>query len=74
MSESAAGEKVKIIMLGSGGVGKSAITIQFIQSTFMEIYDPTIIDKYHKTIFVDDKAVAVDVVDTAGQEEYSLLS
>jgi GTPase SAR1 family protein len=32
----------KIVVLGSGGVGKSALTIQFIQGSFVEKYDPTI--------------------------------
>ncbi len=51
-------------MLGGGGVGKSSLTLQFVQSTFLETYDPTIEDKYTKTIVVDEKAVSVDVVDT----------
>lgn len=32
----------KIVIVGGGGVGKSAITIQFIQGLFVEDYDPTI--------------------------------
>lgn len=73
-TKTASSESYKVIMLGSGGVGKSAITIQFIQGQFMEQYDPTIEDKYHKTIVVDGDPVSIDVVDTAGQEEYSLMS
>ena len=32
----------KVVVLGSGGVGKSALTVQFVTGTFIEKYDPTI--------------------------------
>ena len=35
-------ELQKVIMLGDGGVGKSALTIQFTASRFIDEYDPTI--------------------------------
>ena len=31
----------KIVMLGSGGAGKSAMTIQYVHNSFVEKYDPT---------------------------------
>ena len=58
----------KFVVLGSGGVGKSALTIQFIQGNFVEKYDPTIEDSYRKQIEVDGKACMLDILDTAGQE------
>jgi len=36
---------LKIVVLGSGGVGKSALTVQFVQGIFVEQYDPTIEDR-----------------------------
>jgi GTPase SAR1 family protein len=32
----------KIVVLGSGGVGKSALTVQFVQGLFVEEYDPIV--------------------------------
>ena len=37
-----------MVVLGSGGVGKSALTVQFVSGHFMEKYDPTIEDFYRK--------------------------
>ena len=36
----------KLIVLGNGGVGKSAITLRFVQDIFEEEYVPTIEDAY----------------------------
>jgi GTPase SAR1 family protein len=33
-------EEVKLVVFGSGGVGKSALIVQFIQNVFVEQYDP----------------------------------
>ncbi|KAL8583825.1 hypothetical protein ACOMHN_040294 [Nucella lapillus] len=46
------GTEYKVVMLGSGGVGKSSITLRFTQDTFMDNYDPTIEDSYRKMITV----------------------
>ena len=37
-------ENHRLVVVGGGGVGKSALTIQFIQRHFVEDYDPTIED------------------------------
>jgi small GTP-binding protein len=55
----------------TSGVGKSALTIQFIQSHFVDEYDPTIEDSYRKQCVIDEEVALLDVLDTAGQEEYS---
>jgi len=46
------GKEYKVIIQGAGGVGKSAITIQFIQAHFADCYDPTIEDSYRKQCVV----------------------
>ncbi|KAL6719268.1 RAS1 protein [Lecanora helva] len=82
----------KLVVVGGGGVGKSCLTIQLIQSHFVDEYDPTIegkpgsrpkrvdrpstytgIDSYRKQCVIDDEVALLDVLDTAGQEEYSAM-
>ena len=48
----------KIVVLGSGGVGKSALTVQFVQNIFVEKYDPTIEDSYRKQVEVEGTQVS----------------
>lgn len=45
----------KIVVNGSGGVGKSSLTVQFTSGHFVEAYDPTIEDSYRKMITVKGK-------------------
>ncbi|KAF3817102.1 hypothetical protein GH733_013844, partial [Mirounga leonina] len=47
----------KVIMVGSGGVGKSALTLQF-------MYDEVVLD---------GEEVQIDILDTAGQEDYAAI-
>ncbi|OQO06104.1 hypothetical protein B0A48_08692 [Cryoendolithus antarcticus] len=62
-----------IAVLGSGGVGKSALTAQFVQGIFIERYDPTIEDTYRKTIDVDGRQVMLEIMDTAGTEQFTSI-
>ena len=50
----------KLVVVGGGGVGKSALTIQFIQSHFVQDYDPTIEDSYRKQCVIDDRVAHLD--------------
>jgi small GTP-binding protein len=75
-------DKYCIVVLGPGGVGKTCITLGFVKGNFVERYDPTIEDSYSvKTLFIkpktlynfENKTYKVDVLDTAGQDEYGSL-
>lgn len=54
-------------------MGKSALTIRLVTDNFLEEYDPTIEDSYRKQVLIDDQAALLDILDTAGQEEYSSM-
>ncbi|PAA48857.1 hypothetical protein BOX15_Mlig017889g2, partial [Macrostomum lignano] len=63
----------KLVVVGNGGVGKSALTIQFFQKMFVQDYDPTIEDSYIQYKMIDSDWCLLDVLDTAGQEEFSAM-
>jgi GTPase SAR1 family protein len=98
----------KVVVLGVGGVGKSALTIRLVTGKyifsffsffiffffsyknnflyfifyiiyihilllldhFLEEYNPTIEDNFQKNATIDGIPTVIDILDTAGQEEY----
>ena len=54
-------------------MGKSAITNRFVIGRWIEKYDPTIEESYQTTVDIDGKARQVEILDTAGQDEYRPL-
>ncbi|RIA96954.1 putative small G-protein Ras2 [Glomus cerebriforme] len=63
----------KLVVLGDGGVDKTALTIQLCLNHYVETYDPIIEDSYRKQVVIDDQPCVLEVLDTAGQEEYTAL-
>eukprot|EP00761_Pharyngomonas_kirbyi_P001761 gb/GECH01001765.1/.p1 GENE.gb/GECH01001765.1/~~gb/GECH01001765.1/.p1 ORF type:complete len:195 (+),score=49.69 gb/GECH01001765.1/:1-585(+) len=65
--------KYKIAIVGGSGVGKSALTVRFVQGKFIEEYDPTIEDSYKKYVELDSRSMWIELFDTAGVEDYHAL-
>ena len=65
--------EIKLVLVGVGGVGKSALTITYVSNVWVPEYDPTIEDSHRKQVSVDDVVSMLDILDTAGQEEYSSM-
>ncbi|KAJ3449582.1 ras-like protein rasd [Anaeramoeba flamelloides] len=63
----------KIVVVGSGSVGKSALTIQLVSNVFVEIYDPTVEDSYRRQVVIDEETCFLSILDTAGQDEFSAM-
>eukprot|EP00475_Leptophrys_vorax_P042092 TRINITY_DN79418_c0_g1_i1.p1 TRINITY_DN79418_c0_g1~~TRINITY_DN79418_c0_g1_i1.p1 ORF type:complete len:213 (-),score=58.26 TRINITY_DN79418_c0_g1_i1:103-741(-) len=63
----------RIVVLGSGGVGKSALVIRYVTQNFVDEYDPTIEDCYKKNVMIDGNPATLEIVDTAGQEGFGTL-
>jgi len=60
----------KLVILGSGSVGKSALVLRYVCDEFLEEHDPTIEDTYRKEVTIQNEPVMLDILDTAGQEEF----
>lgn len=62
------------VVLGAGGVGKSALTVRFVRDEFVENYDPTIEEEYRQIVEVDGISSSLEVLDTAGAEQFTALN
>ncbi|ETO27440.1 ras family small GTPase, partial [Reticulomyxa filosa] len=63
-------------VFGSSAVGKTSIVSQFVHGVFQQAHDPTIEgerNSYRKIFAFDDKRLLLDILDTAGQEEFASL-
>jgi len=64
---------IKIVVQGAGGVGKSAITVRYVQNVFVANYDPTIEDSYRVAKEFGEKTVNMEILDTAGTEKFTAM-
>jgi len=66
---------VKLIVIGSSGVGKSSLLLRYAMDTFKEDTRTTIgVDFKHKKLKVDGELVNCQIWDTAGQDRFSCIS
>ncbi len=65
--------RYRIVVLGDGGVGKSALTLQYVQHNFIDYHDPTIEDAYQQRTVIDSEPCLLDILDTAGQVEFTAM-
>jgi len=63
----------KIAIMGYRSVGKSSLSIQFVDGQFVDSYDPTIENTFTTTTRVRNQDYDLKLVDTAGQDEYSIF-
>lgn len=64
---------LKLTLMGDGGVGKSCLILQYMYADFSEEYEPTKADAFRKTITLQGDEVQIDILDTAGQEDYPVV-
>ncbi|EMP31243.1 GTPase RhebL1 [Chelonia mydas] len=55
------------------GKGKTSLAHQFVDGEFLECYDPTVESTYNKMLMVGKDEFHLQLVDTAGQDEYTIL-
>ncbi|EJS44519.1 rhb1p [Saccharomyces arboricola H-6] len=64
----------KIALIGARNVGKTTLTVRFVESRFVESYYPTIENEFTKIIPFKNHDCTLEILDTAGQDEESLLN
>jgi small GTP-binding protein len=64
----------RIVVLGSGGVGKTCVILRFLRDTFDADYVPTIQDSFEKSFLFSGKTYKLNIVDTAGQDEMESIN
>jgi len=63
----------EVVIIGAAGTGKSALAMRFCADYFPKKYEPTISEKYTKKLVVGKQPVLLNILDTAGQDEYNVL-
>jgi len=67
-------ERIKVIILGDAGVGKSSLVYTYISGDFREEIEPTKAASFmSKQVKVEGRTVRLDLWDTAGQEKNAIL-
>ncbi|XP_023726623.1 ras-related and estrogen-regulated growth inhibitor [Cryptotermes secundus] len=62
---------LKVMVLGQGGVGKSALVVRFITRRYIGEYDPNLEKVYTFHTVMDNEMVLFEILDTAGQPHES---
>ncbi|XP_067145272.1 ras-like protein family member 12 isoform X1 [Centruroides vittatus] len=60
--------EINLAILGSLGVGKSALTVKYITKRFINEYDPELENTYSKVDVVDQKEVILNIMDTCDKD------
>ncbi|NXE98891.1 REBL1 GTPase, partial [Menura novaehollandiae] len=63
----------KVLILGYRAVGKTSLAHQFVEGKFVECYEPTVESTCNKMVMVGKDEFQLQLVDTVGQDEYTIL-
>eukprot|EP01090_Pellita_catalonica_P004513 TRINITY_DN14337_c0_g1_i1.p1 TRINITY_DN14337_c0_g1~~TRINITY_DN14337_c0_g1_i1.p1 ORF type:complete len:198 (+),score=35.99 TRINITY_DN14337_c0_g1_i1:57-650(+) len=64
----------KLVVAGPAGVEKRALILQFMYGDFVQDYDPTFADHVIEKRVVNGTLCTVDILDTAGVEDYAAMN
>lgn len=68
-------EKIKLLILGDSGVGKSSLMMRFTSQVFTShMMGTTGIDMRVKELIINNKLIKVNIWDTAGQERFRSIA
>eukprot|EP00794_Sanderia_malayensis_P017884 gene17884-19667_t len=64
---------VRIVVFGSGGVGKTSLIKRYLNNSFDEKYQPTIEDDYRKVVTYKGNLCDLTILDTAGTHQFPAM-
>ncbi|XP_078485125.1 rif protein [Ciona intestinalis] len=65
--------KIKCVIVGDGGCGKTSMLVVYTEGEFPEVYTPTVFENYSREVELNRKKAVLTLWDTAGQEDYDRL-
>lgn len=66
-------QRRKLVIVGSGGTGKTSLLMVYARGCFPTEYVPTVFENYVSEVALDKKVIDLALWDTAGQEDYDRL-
>ncbi|XP_046993598.1 GTP-binding protein Di-Ras1 [Schistocerca americana] len=66
-------DRIRLVLLGGAGVGKSAIVKRFLFNTFTDKYRSTVEDLFSREYDLGPVSLKVDILDTAGDMQFPAM-
>lgn len=66
-------DNYKLVMFGSGAVGKSSLVRRFVNEDFSSTYVPTVEDVYRYFLQLNNRLFNLTIVDTAGTHDFPAM-
>ncbi|XP_052816621.1 ras-related protein Rap-2b-like [Mya arenaria] len=66
-------QNFRVVVMGTGGVGKSSIISKFMNDKFTEIHKETIEELHRHRMRFDSVSVEIDILDTAGSLQFPAM-
>ena len=62
---------IKMVLVGDTSVGKSCLIRNYLENSFSEDYEPTVLDIYKGIKNVSHKQIEIEIHDTSGDDQFS---
>lgn len=63
----------RVVLMGTAGVGKTAIINQFTKSEFSESHKETVEELHHHTLMIEGSQLDIDILDTSGSFQFPAM-